>query len=138
MRVLQADNWSNIFTNIDPKEDIFTIWFNKSNFQQNDLQKFFDIRPPNKYMLKPSRPAVMNWETIFDDYRLSVNQSQPWRTELAFKGMPGDFSRGYGASYIYVENGMPIAGNVFSMLWLKSEEDYRTASLLIGDADTIV
>ncbi len=132
-------NWSNIFTNIDPKEDIFTIWFNKSNFQQNDLQKFFDIRPPNKYMLKPSRPAVMNWETIFDDYRLSVNQSQPWRTELAFKGMPGDFSRGYGASYIYVENGMPISqGNVFSMLWLKSEEDYRTASLIIGDADTMV
>ncbi len=133
------NSWRNIFSGIDPKEHIYTIWFNKSNFQQNDLQKIFDIRPPNKYMLKPSRQAVLNWETIFDNYTINTNSSQPWKTRLVFKGIPGDFYRGYGESYVYVNNGMALSPNqVFQMLWLKSEEDYRTAGLLIGDADTMV
>lgn len=132
-------NWRNIFTNIDLREHIYTIWFNKTYFQQNQFQEFFEPREPNKYMLKPTRNAVLNWETTWDDYRLQVNNSQPVLTRTLFKGMPGDFYRGYGASYAYVQNGEPIPSqSVFSMLWLKSENDYRTAALLVEDADTMI
>src|SRR5690606_23295771 len=31
-------NWRNIFINVDNREHIFTLWFNKANFQQNDFQ----------------------------------------------------------------------------------------------------
>ncbi|MBK6284823.1 MAG: RagB/SusD family nutrient uptake outer membrane protein [Draconibacterium sp.] len=133
------NNWRNIFTNIDLREHIYTVWFNKSYFQQNQFQEFFEPIKPNKYMLKPTRSAILNWETTWDDYRLQVNNTQPWTTRTVWKGMPGDFYRGYGASYAYVQNGVPVSqGNVFAMLWLKSENDYRTASLLIEDADTII
>jgi hypothetical protein len=41
------NNWRNIFLNIDSREHIFTLWFNKANFQQNDFQLMFDPREPN-------------------------------------------------------------------------------------------
>jgi len=133
------NNWKNIFTNIDLREHIFTIWFNKSYFQQNQFQEFFEPREPHKYMLKPTRSAVMYWETTWDNYVLSVNNNQPWMTRTVSKGMPGDFYRGYGASYAYMQNGVPIsAQNVFGMLWLKSENDLRTSALLVEDADTVI
>ena len=133
------NNWKNIFTNIDLREHIFTLWFNKSYFQQNKFQEFFEPRQPHKYMLKPTRNAIMNWETTWDNYVMSVNNSQPWLTKIVFKGMPGDFSRGYGASYAYLQNGVPVAQqSVFNMLWLKSEEDYRTSQLLVEGADTVI
>lgn len=132
-------NWRNIFTNIDLREHIFTIWFNKTYFQQNRFQEYFEPREPNKYMLKPTRSAIMYWETTWDNYQLAVNNTQPWLTRTVFKGMPGDFYRGYGASYLYVQNGVPVSeNNVFSMLWLKSENDYRTSALLVEDADTMI
>ncbi len=132
-------NWKNIFTNIDLREHIFTIWFRKSYFQQNQLQQFFEPRAPHKYMLKPTRTAIMHWETTWDNYVLAVNNNQPWLTRTVFKGMPGDFHRGYGASYSYMQNGVPVSQtNVFNMLWLKSEEDYRTSSLLVENADTVI
>jgi len=131
--------WRNIFNNIDTKEHILTLWFNKAQLQQNQLQSFFDSRSPHKYMLKPTRNAVLLWETIWDDFILAENNSQPWMTKTTFKGMPGDFSRGYGVSYAYLKNGEPISDDdVFKMLWLKSEEDYRTAELIVEDADTVV
>ncbi len=132
-------NWRNIFTNIDLREHIFTVWFNKSYFQQNQFQEFFEPMKPNKYMLKPTRNAILNWETTWDDFRLQVNNNQPWTTKTLFKGFPGDFNRGYGASYAYVQNGVPIPSQtVFGMLWLKSENDYRTSALLVEDADTMI
>lgn len=133
------NNWRNIFTNIDLREHIYTIWFNKSYFQQNQFQEFFEAREPHKYMLKPTRSAIMYWETTWDNYRLQVNNSQPWLTRTVWKGMPGDFYRGYGASYAYLQNGIPVSPqNVFGMLWLKSENDYRSSSLLVEDADTVI
>jgi hypothetical protein len=90
-------------------------------------------------MLKPTRSAVMYWETTWDDFVMSVNNTQPWLTRTVFKGMPGDMYRGYGASYAYLQNGVPVTSqNVFNMLWLKSEEDYRTSALLVEDADTVI
>ncbi len=132
-------NWRNIFNNIDPKEHILTMWFNKAQFQQNELQSFFDSRPPHKYMLKPTRRAVMLWETIWDNYVINENNSRPWETKLIFKGFPGDFSRGYGVSYAYLRNGEILSKDTISgMLWLKSEEDYKTANLVTQGADTVV
>ena len=61
------NNWRNIFTNIDLREHIFTLWFGKTHFQQNEFQEFFEPRAPHKYMLKPTRAAIMNWETTWDD-----------------------------------------------------------------------
>ncbi len=133
------NNWKNIFTNIDLREHIFTIWFNKNYFQQNLFQEYFEPREPHKYMLKPTRAAIIKWETTWDNYVLSVNNNQPWMTRTVFKGMPGDFYRGYGASYTYLRNGVPVPQtDVFNMLWLKSEEDYRTSELLVEGADTVI
>ena len=133
------NNWRNIFTNIDLREHIFTIWFNKSYFQQNQFQEFFEPREPHKYMLKPTRSAIMYWETTWDNYVMQVNNNQPWLTRIVFKGMPGDFYRGYGASYAYIRNGVAIPQqSVFSSLWVKSENDYRTSELLVEGADTVI
>ncbi len=133
------NNWKNIFTNIDLREHIFTVWFNKSYFQQNQFQEFFEPREPHKYMLKPTRSAVMYWETSWDNYVMQVNNSQPWLTRIVFKGMPGDFYRGYGASYAYVRNGVAIPQqSVFNSLWVKSENDYRTSELLVEGGDTVI
>jgi len=132
-------NWSRIFTGIDPKEHLFSLWFNKAYFQQNNFQSIFEPRSPHKYMLKPTKQAVLNWETIWDNYRLNENITQPWLTETVYRGEPGDFNRGYGLSYSYMKNEVSVPeSNVRAMLYLKSEEDYRTASLLVGDVDTVV
>jgi tetratricopeptide (TPR) repeat protein len=133
------NNWRNIFTNIDLREHIFTLWFNKNYFQQNDFQEFFEPREPHKYMLKPTRSAVMYWETTWDDFSLLVNNTQPWVTRTTNIGRPGDFYRGYGSSYIYMQNGVPVfPGLVQGMLYLKSQEDYRTSALLVEGADTVI
>lgn len=138
-KTFSGGNWRNIFNNIDPKEHIFTMWFNKSYFQQNDFQSFFEPREPHKYMLKPTRSAVMYWETIWDNYLLNENVGQPWLTKLVSKGMPGDFSRGYGVSYAYLRNGVMLPeATVRAMLYLKAEEDYRTSAVLVEDVDTVV
>jgi hypothetical protein len=133
------NNWRNIFINIDNREHIFTLWFNKSNFQQNNFQSIFDPREPHQYMLKPTRQAVLKWETIWDNYSLNVNNSNPSRTRLNQKGMPGDFYRGYGVSYAYTVNGQPIQPNqIRGALYLKSEDDFKTANLITANADTVV
>ncbi len=132
-------NWRNIFGNIDTREHILALWFNKTNQQQNDLQKMFEPRSPHKYMLKPSRKAVMNWETIWDNYSISINNNQPWKTKTTNKGTPGDFYRGYGVSYIYLRDGNPVLQeDIKKMLYLKSYGDFRNANLIGLNADTVV
>lgn len=133
------NNWRNIFNNISINEHIYTLWFNKSNQQENEFQRMFESRTPHEYMLKPTRQAVMNWETIWDNYSLSIDNSRPERTKLNNKGIPGDFRRGYGVSYAYLVNGEPVPEETIQeMLLLKSEGDFRSASVLIENADTVV
>lgn len=132
-------SWRNIFNNIDLREHIYTLWFNKSNFQQNEFQRMFEPREPHEYMLKPSREAVLKWETIWDNYSLATNNSQPWRTRTVNKGTPGDFWRGYGISYTYLRNGVPLPEETIrEMLYLKSEGDVRSARVLVENVDTVV
>ncbi|MFW6328202.1 MAG: RagB/SusD family nutrient uptake outer membrane protein, partial [Bacteroidota bacterium] len=132
-------SWKDMFNSIDVREHIYTIWFNKGFYQQNDLQSIFDSREPHQYMLKPTRQAVLNWETIWDDYQLNVSTSNPKRTRTADIGTPGDFHRGYGVSYAYIRNGEPVPEeDIEEMLFYKSQLDFRSASLLVENADTVV
>lgn len=132
-------NWRNIFGNIDPREHIYTLWYNKGNLQQNSFQEIFEPRSPHKYMLRPTRKAVMGWESIWDNYSLSVNNAQPWKTITSKKGTPGDYFRGYGVSYVYLKDGEVIPeADIIKMLYLKSHGDFRSASLLTENADTVV
>ena len=133
------NNWRSIFSAIDVREHIYTLWFNKSFYQQNELQRLFDPREPHPYMLKPTRQAVLNWETIWDNYRLNVSTDRPSETRTAVKGTPGDFFRGYGVSYAYIRNGEPVPeDDIEEMLFYKSSLDFRSASLLVENADTAV
>ena len=133
------ENWKNIFTTIDVREHILTVWFNKSNLQQNDFQKFFEPRKPHKYMLKPTRQAVIYWETLWDDYLVDGNNDQPWTAKTVNFGKPGDFSRGYNVSYTYMRNGQRLGTETIrEMLYLKSQGDTRSSNVLVEDVDTVL
>lgn len=134
-------NWRSIFNNIDSKEHIYTIWFNKANQQQNSFQQLFEPRSPHAYMLKPTRSAINNWETIWDNYRINVNTDNPSKSILdpLNPGIPGDFKRGYGVSYAYLKDGVPIEQEAIQqMLYLKSVGEMRSANLITENVDTVV
>lgn len=133
-------NWKNIFNSIDPKEHIYTIWFDKGRMQQNDFQRLFEPIPPHEYMLKPTKKAVLGWETIWKGYRVILNDN-PNKTRMnpTFPGIPGDLSRGYGVSYAYLRNGVIIdEEDIVEMMNLKYSGDFETAELITEDADTVV
>jgi len=137
------DSWRNIFSNIDFKEHILTSRFSWGNQQQNSLQYFFDPRAPHKYMMKPTRQAILNWETTWDDFTYTkgypLQPFVPENTVIGDRGKPGDFYRGYGVSYAYVRNGEALKDSVIEkMLELKADEDYRTSRLLVENVDTVV
>lgn len=132
-------NWQNIFTNIDGREHIYTIWFNKTYFQQNQLQELFEPWTPHHYMLKPTRWAITNWETVWRNQIISEDEVNPLRTRMIFPGIPSDFYRGYGSSYLYLRNGVPLNEmDYINMLFLRAEEDYRNSRAIMEDVDTIV
>ena len=132
-------SWKNIFTTIDVREHIFTVWFNKSNLQQNNFQLFFEPRLPHKYMLKPTRQAVINWETLWDDYLVDGNNDQPWLAKTLYLGTPGDYSRGINVSYAYMRNGERLdTTTIRQMLYLKSQGDTRSSNILVDGVDTVL
>ena len=140
-------NWGNIFTDINNIEHIFTVSFNKSNWQQNEFQDLFSPIPPHKYMLKPSRPAVIKWEGVWTGYQVNDNNG-PSHAEITFRGTPGDGYRGYGTSYAYLNvntitggltSGSYIDGNQWmQMLNARADEDYKTVNNIMEGFDTIV
>jgi hypothetical protein len=135
------NNWKNIFTGIDSREHIYTMWFNKANLQQNDFQRLFEPFEPHDFMLKPTKAAVHFWETSWRNYSLVVNQSKPELTILNKnqRGTPSDLFRGYGVSYQYVKDGEPLTQSYcLGMLFAKMENDIRTASSMMLDVDTMV
>lgn len=131
--------WYQIFTNIDTREHIYTLWFNKANFQQNDFQTFFEPWMPNKYMLKPTYQAIFNWETVWRYQVLDDSDEDPAEHEMTFAGVPGDFYRGYGFSYLYLKNGIPLTAQEYmDMLDLRANEDDRNSRVIMENVDTIV
>ena len=133
-------NWKNIFTGVDIDEHILTVWFNKSFQQQNELQNLFSTEAPNKYMLKPTSSAIRRWEGIWRDYDRIYGQS-PDETELdpEFPGIPGDFLRGYGVSYVYQKNGIDMEPvEVRRMLELKASKNESAVREMMRGVDTVV
>lgn len=130
--------WSNIFTSIDNLEHIFTLQFQKtqSSWQLNNLQHYFSITPPNVYAVKPTARAVRLWESQWKNY--SINTSNQDNAFTIEPGIPGDFSRGYGSSYIYFKNGTSLSSNVVSeMLNLKLLGFYDEANDIMHGVDTV-
>lgn len=131
--------WRNIFTSIDSREHIFTLWFNKANFQQNQFQNFFEPWPPHNYMLKPTYKAIYNWETVWRAQRLDNSEVDPKDHEMFFPGIPTDFYRGFGSSYLYAKNGQVISGKDYSdMFTLRADEDDRNSKTIMEGMDTII
>jgi hypothetical protein len=130
-------NWTNIFTTIDYKEHIYTIWFNKNNFQQNQLQDFFI----NKFMLKPTLSAVSKWEQCWRGQDIQIDNLDPAKTKMVELGYPGDYFRGYGVSYVCMNIGSQtvVSGlDYYNMLDLKSKLDFRSANAIMEGSDTLV
>ena len=69
-------NWGSIFANIDIREHIYSMWFNKTNFQQNGFQNLFLPIAPYQYMLKPTSAAILKWETTWRAQRISKNEHE--------------------------------------------------------------
>ena len=132
-------NWRSIFDGIDNREHIYTIWFNKSNFQQNQFQSFFEPWPPHKYMLKPTYQAIFKWETQWRNQRMNYVSFDPLSSEWIFRGIPSDFLRGIGSSYLYVNNGVSITENqYFNMIMLRADEDERNSRAIMDGMDTMI
>jgi hypothetical protein len=133
-------DWRNIFTNIDNREHIFSLWFNKTYFQQNRFQRIFENSGPHKYMLKPSQRAIDIWETVWRNATIDYDNDNPDNTKVIEPGFPSDFYRGYGSSYIYLRsNGMPInTGEYIDMLQLRARGDDRSSRNIMEGVDTLV
>jgi starch-binding outer membrane protein, SusD/RagB family len=135
----EGGNWGNIFMNVDIREHIYTVWFSKSKFQQNDFQDLFLPIAPYKYELKPTSAAILKWETQWRNQVISKNDLNPSRTEMVYLGMPSDYYRGYGSSYVYLRNGSALDGNQYmQMLELKSKNDTRGVHNIMDGMDTVV
>ena len=132
--------WTNIFTTIDNKEHIYTIWFNKANFQQNRLQDFFEPFTPHLYMLKPSGPAIFKFETVWrGQIQDTKDPVDPAKTEMVSIGVPSDFYRGFGSSYLYIKgNGVLSPNDYINMLDLKAHGDDRGVQAVMDGVDTMV
>lgn len=133
-----GSKWKNIFTSIDNLEHIFTLQFQKtqSSWQLNNLQRYFSIMPPNIYAVKPTAKAIGLWESQWKGY--SINTANPDNAFTIYPGTPGDFSRGYGSSYIYVKNGIPLdKSTVAEMLNLKLLGFWDEVNDIMQGVDTV-
>jgi len=144
-RRYQLDNsfaygqWGNIFLNIDSREHILSIWFNKANNQQNNLQRLFEPWAPNEYMLKPTRACVHKWETQWRGTSVRYDYTILDSTKTILPGQPADVYRGYGTSYLYTRNNTYISGyDYLKMLDYKRLEEERSVESLMENVDTIV
>jgi hypothetical protein len=144
-RRYQLDNafsygqWANIFLNIDSREHILTLWFNKANQQQNNLQRLFEPWGANEYMLKPTKAAVHKWETQWRGQVISYDYNILDSTKTISPGIPNDMYRGYGFSYLYARNNEALDYMDFQwMLEYKRLEDERSVESIMENIDTVV
>jgi tetratricopeptide (TPR) repeat protein len=135
-----GNDWGNIFSYVDSREHIFTLWFNKGNQQTNDLQRLFELWTPNEYMLKPTRACVHMWETQWRGAVIRYDYNVPDSTKTINPGMPGDYYRGYGVSYLYAKGQQNyITGNEYlKMLEYKMNDEDRSVEAIMENVDTVV
>ena len=131
--------WSTIFEGIDPYEHILILEFNRKYQQQHQLQSLFSSLAPNLYMLKPTRLAVENWETIWSGTDIEKNNTNPNQTYMKEPGTPGDFYRGNRISYAY-RRGFELLSNdeVRLMLHYKSIGNTHDVENLMNEVDTVI
>lgn len=130
--------WANIFLNIDRKEHILTLPFDKQSQQQHQLQRLFEPWGSNEYMLKPTKAAVHQWETVWTYSSIRYDYEIPDSTKTLFPGQPGDFYRGYGISYVYQKNNEILVNDFLKMLDHKMNEEYRSVEAIMENTDTVV
>ncbi|MDA3928969.1 MAG: RagB/SusD family nutrient uptake outer membrane protein, partial [Prolixibacteraceae bacterium] len=132
--------WPLIFMNVDSREHILTIPFSKANEQQNELQRLFDPRESNDYMLKPTKEAIHKWETQWRGTVVRYDYTVLDSTKTMDPGFPGDPFRGYGASYLYTRNNVESLpySDYIQMLEYKRLEEYRSVASIMENVDTIV
>lgn len=137
-KTFKEENWATIFSNIDDNEQIFTLWFSKAYFQQNDFQSIFSVWGPHDYMLKPTKVAIDLWETVWR-YQVVAENANPALTKMDNPGFPSDIYRGIGSSYIYVNNGVPITESEYiNMVLLRANGDTRNSRNIMEGYDTVV
>lgn len=130
--------WANIFNNIDNREHIYTLWFNKANQQTNDFQRLFEPWGVNDYMLKPTQECVHKWETQWIGGYVRYDYEIPDSTRTMTTGFPGDNYRGFGTSYLYARGDQASASEYIQMLQAKMDRDTRTVEQLMEGVDTVV
>jgi hypothetical protein len=129
-----GDSWKSIFTNIYSQEHIFTIWFNKDNYQTNQLQDIFI----NNFMLKPTKIAVSKWENCWRGQSIK-REAKPELTTMTNIGFPKDTVRGYYSSYICANNSDILSNEDYSnMINLRMKGDLRGANAIMEGMDTAV
>jgi hypothetical protein len=139
-RTLQGTGWRTIFGDVNNVEQIYSIWFEKDYFQQNEFQSWFENWGPHQYKLKPTYQAVLNWESQWRNFQIQDNQQNPSTSKTLVKGTPTDYFRGFGSSYMYVRNGVePLSETDYqSMITLRAEEDFRSSRAIMENMDTVV
>ena len=131
--------WKNIFSGIDIDEHIYTIWFDKGYQQQNTLQYLFSNQGSNAYMLRPTRVAMNYWENIFDNMDIDEDPIYPQKTFLVRAGIPGDTYRGFGASYLYYKDGIPMTEpELLTILNFRLNEKFIDADRLMSGTEAVV
>lgn len=133
-------NWADIFTQLDYREHIYTIYFDKDMQQQHDLLNLFLPFPPYQYMLKPTKAAVNMFESSWMGYTL-ITRTNPALTRVDPDniGFPAD-PRGYGASFLYFDKGtlMPVMQEYGKMIMDKAHGNTRDVNTLMENKDTAV
>ncbi len=129
--------WGNIFVNIDSREHIYTIWFNKSKQQQNDFQRLFESWGSNDHMLQPTRECVHKWESQWYGAQVLYNSSIYDSTRTLIPGYPGQDIRGFGFSYVYANNNLEVP-DYTAMLEYKRLGEERSVERVMENVDTIV
>lgn len=138
-RSFAFNSWRNIFSNVDSREHIYTLWFGKTNQQQNGLQNLFQNWGASEYMLKPTAQAVHNWETQWRGHQIRYDYSLLDSTRTTEPGVPNDFYRGYGSSYLYVSNEQELEfEDLTQMLEYKRINEYRSVYSIMENMDTVV
>ncbi len=147
-RQFANDSWKDIFKEIYPDEHIFTLPFQKlqSSWQLNPLQRYFSIVKPNTYAVKPTAKSIRLWESQWRNYKIiNLYLANPYMDTTKVRdngipgyGLPGDFSRGYNASYIYVKDGVALTDStVKKMLDLKRLGFWDEIDIMMRGVDTV-
>lgn len=141
-KTFQNGSWDNMFTSINKFEQILVLDFSKAAQQQNGLQELFDNTGGNKYMLKPTKISVENFETSWNGFQVvnfNSNKAQLSYNSSTGKynaGTPGDQYRGHGVSYVY--DGLDVAGGLRTVLELKRLKKDKEVYQIMENTDTLV